>query len=132
MSEPMVVRYLMTRAQIDTGQNPLLSATADAAQTLGKDMSSHKQLKYVEELFTAMTVHHGSGRMLNKLKWASKPRFCTCCQAIDVNCPKTLSVAVALGDVQFVKSLIKTGADTDYESDLGAPPLVAMRRGNIQ
>jgi hypothetical protein len=95
-------------------------------------MSSHKQLKYVEELFTAMTVHLGSERMLNKLKWASKPRFCTCCQAIDVNCPKMLSVAVALGDVQFVKNLIRPGADTDYESDLGAPPLVATRTGNIQ
>ena len=132
MSEPMVVKYLITRAQIDGATNPFLAATCSLAQTLGRDKSPEKQLKYVRGLFTAMTARLGCGRMLSRLRGAHKPGFSLICDNPNMDHPDMLSIAVTLGNTSLVESLLHNGMDADSESDFGLPLVIAVNTGQLE
>lgn len=132
MSEPMVVKYLVTRAHIDTGTNSFLSATCNLAQGLGKDKSQERQLDYVKALFTAMTAHLGSREILSRLKAARTPHHSSIGRIFGVNHPETLAIAVVLKDVPCVKSLLEAGVDANIESDFGSPLVIATNTGQLE
>jgi hypothetical protein len=68
MSESMLVKYLVNRAQIDAGTNAFISATCRLAHVLGTDNLKQKRLEYIEALFVSMIAYSGFKRMLSRLK----------------------------------------------------------------
>ncbi len=132
MSESMIVKYLITRAQIDAATNPFLSATCSLARTLGRDKSPEMQLEYVRGLFTAMTARHGAGRMLNRLRAAHKPGFSLICDNPDMDHPDMLSIAVILGNISHVEELLHGGIDANSDSDFGLPLVIAVNTGQLE
>ncbi|KAF7511125.1 hypothetical protein GJ744_005356 [Endocarpon pusillum] len=131
MSEQMVVKYLITRAQIDAATNPFLSAICSLAQTLGTDKSPEKQLEYVRGLFTAMTARLGGARMLNRLRGAYKPDFSLIWDNPNMHHPDMLSIAVTLGNTSHVESLLHEWINADSESDFGLPLVIAVNTGQL-
>jgi Ankyrin repeat len=131
MSEAMMVRYLVTRAQIDASTNPLLCATRRLAYAAGPDKTEEKQREYVKALFTALTARLGSRGMLNQLQEAHEPYWSYHCDNPDELRGEMLSIAAALGDIKRVRHLLHSGVRPELRGFFGVPSLIAANTGHV-